>query len=141
MNVAVLKRPSSLIATNFVPDDVAKFQTRGVLLLKAGRDTSVSLSQNQLSEEDRTKLKVSPAAREEPARAVASALANVSRSFLFPQEVAAVDGLYRIRVPRVSLQAERQAERQAEGYLTTFVRAVRVHLQSCRYQRSSHWFL
>lgn len=38
--------------------------------------------------------------------------------------MAAVDGLYRIRVPRVLLQAERQAERQAEGYLTTFVRAV-----------------
>lgn len=38
--------------------------------------------------------------------------------------MAAVDGLYRIRVPRVFLQAERQAERQAEGYLTTFVRAV-----------------
>lgn len=41
------------------------------------------------------------------------------------QEVAAVDGLYRIRVPRVSLQADRQAERQVEGYLTAFVRAVR----------------
>lgn len=40
------------------------------------------------------------------------------------QEVAAVDGLYRIRVPRVSLQADRQAERQVEGYLTAFVRAV-----------------
>lgn len=40
--------------------------------------------------------------------------------------MAAVDGLYRIRVPRVLLQAERQAERLVEGYLTTFVRAVRV---------------
>lgn len=43
---------------------------------------------------------------------------------LSPQEVAAVDGLYRIRVPRVFLQADRQPERQMEGYLTAFVRAV-----------------
>ncbi|KAF3846136.1 hypothetical protein F7725_003214 [Dissostichus mawsoni] len=40
-----------------------------------------------------------------------------------PSEVAAVDGLYRIRVPRVFLQADRQTERQLEGYLTAFVRA------------------
>ncbi|KAE8282811.1 ER membrane protein complex subunit 10 Precursor [Larimichthys crocea] len=39
------------------------------------------------------------------------------------QEVAAVDGLYRIRVPRVFLQADRPTERQVEGYLTAFVRA------------------
>nr|XP_020461052.1 ER membrane protein complex subunit 10 isoform X2 [Monopterus albus] len=75
--------------------DVAKFQVRGALVLKSGREPSVSLSQNQLSEEDRIKLK----------------------------EVAAVDGLYRIRVPRVYLQADRQTERQMEGYLTAFVRA------------------
>lgn len=50
---------SFLIATNFVSDDVAKFRTRGVLLLKAGRESSISVSQNQLSEEDRAKLKVS----------------------------------------------------------------------------------
>lgn len=41
-----------------VSDDVANFQVRGALVLKAGREPSVSLSQNQLSEEDRTKLKV-----------------------------------------------------------------------------------
>ncbi|XP_008294677.1 ER membrane protein complex subunit 10-like isoform X2 [Stegastes partitus] len=80
---------------SFEVDDVAKFRVRGALVLKAGREPSVSLSQNQLSEEDRTKLK----------------------------EVAAVDGLYRIRVPRVFLQADRQTERQMEGYLTAFVRA------------------
>ncbi|XP_011602652.2 ER membrane protein complex subunit 10 isoform X1 [Takifugu rubripes] len=80
---------------SFELDDAAKFRPRGVLLLKAGREPSISVSQNQLSEEDRIKLK----------------------------DVAAVDGLYRIRVPRVFLQAERQAERQAEGYLTTFIRA------------------
>ncbi|GAA6229857.1 ER membrane protein complex subunit 10 isoform X1 [Lates japonicus] len=80
---------------SFEPDDVAKFRVRGALVLKAGREPSVSLSQNQLSEEDRIKLK----------------------------EVAAVDGLYRIRVPRVFLQADRQTERQMEGYLTAFVRA------------------
>ncbi|CAN9505066.1 unnamed protein product [Ophioblennius macclurei] len=80
---------------SFEVDDVAKFVLRGALLLKAGREPSVSISQNQLSEEDRAKLK----------------------------EVAAVDGLYRIRVPRVFLQADRQSERQLEGYLTAFVRA------------------
>ena len=41
------------------------------------------------------------------------------------QEVAAVDGLYRIRVPRVSLQADRVTERPVEGHLSAFVRAVR----------------
>ena len=41
-----------------VSDDVAKFQVRGALVLKAGREPSVSLTQNQLSEEDRAKLKV-----------------------------------------------------------------------------------
>lgn len=41
-----------------VSDDVANFRVRGALVLKAGREPSVSLSQNQLSEEDRTKLKV-----------------------------------------------------------------------------------
>uniref|UniRef100_A0A3Q3E244 ER membrane protein complex subunit 10 n=1 Tax=Labrus bergylta TaxID=56723 RepID=A0A3Q3E244_9LABR len=80
---------------SFEVDDVAKFRVRGALVLKAGREHSLSLSQNQLSEEDRVKLK----------------------------EVAAVDGLYRIRVPRVFLQADRQTERQMEGYLTAFVRA------------------
>ncbi|XP_037649101.1 ER membrane protein complex subunit 10 isoform X2 [Sebastes umbrosus] len=80
---------------SFEVDDIAKFRVRGALVLKAGREPSVSLSQSQLSEEDRTKLK----------------------------EVAAVDGLYRIRVPRVFLQADRPTERQLEGYLTAFVRA------------------
>ncbi|KAI3359535.1 hypothetical protein L3Q82_013936, partial [Scortum barcoo] len=42
---------------SFEVDDVAKFHTRGALVLKAGREPSVSLTQNQLSEEDRTKLK------------------------------------------------------------------------------------
>uniref|UniRef100_A0A8D3DBT7 ER membrane protein complex subunit 10 n=1 Tax=Scophthalmus maximus TaxID=52904 RepID=A0A8D3DBT7_SCOMX len=80
---------------SFEVDDVAKFRVRGALLLKAGREPGVLLNQNQLSEEDRTKLK----------------------------EVAAVDGLYRIQVPRVFLLADRQTERQMEGYLTAFVRA------------------
>uniref|UniRef100_A0A3B3DTH8 ER membrane protein complex subunit 10 n=1 Tax=Oryzias melastigma TaxID=30732 RepID=A0A3B3DTH8_ORYME len=80
---------------SFEVDDVAKFQLRGSLVLKTGREPSVSLNQNQLSEEDRTKLK----------------------------EVAAVDGLYRIRVPRVFLQADKQTEWQTDGHLTAFVRA------------------
>ena len=45
------------------------------------------------------------------------------------QEVAAVDGLYRIRVPRVSLQADRLTERPVEGHLSAFVRAVRSSLR------------
>uniref|UniRef100_A0A1A8NSG1 ER membrane protein complex subunit 10 n=2 Tax=Nothobranchius TaxID=28779 RepID=A0A1A8NSG1_9TELE len=80
---------------SFELDDTAKFLVRGTLLLKTGREPSVALSQNPLSEEDRVKLK----------------------------EVAEVDGLYRIRVPRVSLQADRQTEWQVDGYLTAFVRA------------------
>ncbi|XP_013874245.1 ER membrane protein complex subunit 10 isoform X2 [Austrofundulus limnaeus] len=80
---------------SFELDDTGKFQVRGSLQLKPGREPSVSLTQNQLSEEDRAKLK----------------------------EVAAVDGLYRIRVPRVFLQADRQTEWQMEGHLTAFVRA------------------
>ncbi|XP_028310926.1 ER membrane protein complex subunit 10 isoform X2 [Gouania willdenowi] len=80
---------------SFEVDDVANFEVRGALVLKAGREPSVSLAQQQLSEYDRAKLK----------------------------EVAAVDGLYRIRVPRVLLQADRQTERLMDGHLTAFVRA------------------
>lgn len=108
--------------------------------MKAGRETSISVSQNQLSEEDRIKLKVSlqppqsecvgrghgQGGRRRRCRLTPQRPDTVLllRLFLFLQDVAAVDGLYRIRVPRVLLQAERQAERQADGYLTTFVRAV-----------------
>ncbi|KAJ7989514.1 hypothetical protein DPEC_G00305340 [Dallia pectoralis] len=80
---------------SFEVDDVPQFRVRGALELKGGRETTASLSQNQLSDEDRSSLK----------------------------EVAAVDGLYRIRVPRVSLSADRQTDRQMDGYLTAFVRA------------------
>ncbi|XP_051743619.1 ER membrane protein complex subunit 10 isoform X2 [Ctenopharyngodon idella] len=80
---------------SFEVDDVPRFRLRGALQFRGGRENSVYLSQNQLSEKDRTILK----------------------------DVAAVDGLYRIRVPRVSLQVDRQTERQSEGYLTAFVRA------------------
>ncbi|XP_048059906.1 ER membrane protein complex subunit 10 isoform X2 [Megalobrama amblycephala] len=80
---------------SFEVDDVPRFHLRGALQFRGGRENSVYLSQNQLSEKDRNILK----------------------------EVAAVDGLYRIRVPRVSLQVDRQTERQSEGYLTAFVRA------------------
>ncbi|XP_071240672.1 ER membrane protein complex subunit 10-like isoform X1 [Salvelinus alpinus] len=79
---------------SFEVDDVSRFRMRGALQLRGGRETSVSLSQSQLSEEDRNTLK----------------------------EVAVVDGLYKIRVPRVSL-TDRQTERQMDGYLTAFVRA------------------
>ncbi|XP_072298372.1 ER membrane protein complex subunit 10 isoform X2 [Eucyclogobius newberryi] len=79
---------------SFEVDDVTNFRVRGSLLLKPGREQSVSLSQNPLSEEDRSRLK----------------------------EVAAVDGLYKVRVPRVSLQLDR-SERQMDGHLTAFVRA------------------
>ncbi|XP_036409129.1 ER membrane protein complex subunit 10 isoform X2 [Megalops cyprinoides] len=80
---------------SFEVDDTSRFRVRGALLLKGGRETTVSLSQGQLTEEERNTLK----------------------------EVAAVDGLYRIRVPRVSVQTDRPADRQTDGYLTAFVRA------------------
>ncbi|XP_058626233.1 ER membrane protein complex subunit 10 isoform X2 [Onychostoma macrolepis] len=80
---------------SFEVDDVPRFRLRGALQFRGGRENGVYLSQNQLSEKERSTLK----------------------------DVAAVDGLYRIRVPRVSLQVDRQTERQSEGYLTTFVRA------------------
>lgn len=47
-----------LYSLHHVTDDVAKFSVRGALVLKGGREPTVSLSQNQLSEEDRIKLKV-----------------------------------------------------------------------------------
>lgn len=50
--------PVLTLTVLLVSDDVANFQVRGALVLKAGREPSVSLSQNQLSEEDRSKLKV-----------------------------------------------------------------------------------
>lgn len=111
---------ASLTASVFVSDDAAKFRTRGLLLLKAGRESSVSVSQNQLSEEDRVRLRVRPGGGGAAGPRGSSAVTDSVGLSL--KDVAAVDGLYRIRVPRVSLQAERQAE----GYLSTFVRAVRV---------------
>ncbi|XP_066498436.1 ER membrane protein complex subunit 10 isoform X2 [Hoplias malabaricus] len=80
---------------SFEVDDVPRFRVRGNIQLRPGRENSVFLSQSMLSENDRRLLK----------------------------DVAAVDGLYRIRVPRVSLQTDKQTDRQSEGYLTTFVRA------------------
>lgn len=80
---------------SFEVDDVPRFRIRGTLQFRGGRESTVHLSQNPVSEKDISTLK----------------------------DVAAVDGLYRIRVPRVSLQADRQTERQSDGYLTAFVRA------------------
>ncbi|XP_077068751.1 ER membrane protein complex subunit 10 isoform X2 [Siphateles boraxobius] len=80
---------------SFEIDDVPRFRLRGALQFRGGRENGVFLAQNQLSEKDRNTMK----------------------------DVAAVDGLYRIRVPRVSLQVDRQTERQFEGYITAFVRA------------------
>ncbi|XP_047656971.1 ER membrane protein complex subunit 10 isoform X2 [Tachysurus fulvidraco] len=76
---------------SFEVDDVPRFRTRGTIHLKAGRENGAVLSQLELSEKDRSLLK----------------------------DVAAVDGLYRIRVPRVSLQSDRQTD----GHLSAFVRA------------------
>ncbi|XP_029110096.1 ER membrane protein complex subunit 10 isoform X4 [Scleropages formosus] len=79
---------------SFELDDTPRFRLRGSVQLR-GREPAASLWQNALTEEERAVLK----------------------------EVAAVDGLYRVRVPRVFVQTERPSERQAEGYLTAFVRA------------------
>lgn len=98
------RRPGDAVDTEFsgfsVPlehsfevDDVPRFRLRGALQFRGGKENGVYLSQNQLSEKDRSTLK----------------------------DVAAVDGLYRVRVPRASLQVDRQTE--SEGYLTTFLRA------------------
>ncbi|XP_060747883.1 ER membrane protein complex subunit 10 isoform X2 [Tachysurus vachellii] len=76
---------------SFEVDDVPRFRTRGTIHLKAARENGAVLSQTELSEKDRSLLK----------------------------DVAAVDGLYRIRVPRVSLQSDRQTD----GHLTAFIRA------------------
>ncbi|TSQ23991.1 ER membrane protein complex subunit 10 [Bagarius yarrelli] len=76
---------------SFQVDDAPRFRSRGTIQLKAGRENGVILSQTELSEKDRRLLK----------------------------DVAAVDGLYRIRVPRVSPQSDRQTD----GYLSAFVRA------------------
>lgn len=46
------------MCANCSADDAARFRPRGVLLLTAGRDAGVALSQSQLSEEDRARLKV-----------------------------------------------------------------------------------
>ncbi|XP_029110094.1 ER membrane protein complex subunit 10 isoform X3 [Scleropages formosus] len=83
-----------LTALPLPPDDTPRFRLRGSVQLR-GREPAASLWQNALTEEERAVLK----------------------------EVAAVDGLYRVRVPRVFVQTERPSERQAEGYLTAFVRA------------------
>ncbi|XP_062841048.1 ER membrane protein complex subunit 10 isoform X2 [Trichomycterus rosablanca] len=80
---------------SFETDDTTRFRARGSIQLRAGRENSVVLSQTELSKKDRNLLR----------------------------EVAAVDGLYRIRVPRVTLQADRTAERLSDDYLTAFVRA------------------
>ncbi|XP_048847296.1 ER membrane protein complex subunit 10 isoform X2 [Brienomyrus brachyistius] len=80
---------------SFEIDDVPRFRMRGSVQLRGGREHAASLWQSPLTEEDRSMLKA----------------------------VAAVDGLYRIRVPRVSVQTDRQAERQMDGYLTAFLPA------------------
>ncbi|XP_058875080.1 ER membrane protein complex subunit 10 isoform X2 [Acipenser ruthenus] len=61
---------------SFEVDDSVRFWVRGSVFLKPGRDGGALLSQNQLREEERNKLR----------------------------EVSSVDGLYRIRIPRKSGQ-------------------------------------
>ncbi|XP_026881466.1 ER membrane protein complex subunit 10 isoform X1 [Electrophorus electricus] len=83
------------IEHSFEVDDVPRFRLRGTVQVKPGRENVVSFSQMSLSDEDRSLLK----------------------------DVAAVDGLYRVRVPRLSLQADRETDRQPDGHLSAFVRA------------------
>ncbi len=42
----------------FVSDDVPRFRLRGALQFRGGKENGVYLSQNQLSEKDRSTLKV-----------------------------------------------------------------------------------
>lgn len=130
-----------------VSDDVPRFRTRGTIQLKAGRENSVALSQMELSDKDRSLLKVRGVAhswgwsemrqktsvQNTPTAHKKACMYYFSlRDVLFEniivcvcvcvceQDVAAVDGLYRIRVPRVSPQSDRQSD----VHLSAFVRAV-----------------
>ncbi|XP_028669464.1 ER membrane protein complex subunit 10 isoform X2 [Erpetoichthys calabaricus] len=75
---------------SFELDDSIDFKNRAVIQLKPSRDTGIIQSQNQLTEEERNRLR----------------------------EVASVDGLYRIRVPRFSAQSG-----MTGGYVSSYVRA------------------
>ncbi|KAM4643700.1 LOW QUALITY PROTEIN: ER membrane protein complex subunit 10 [Amazona ochrocephala] len=85
--------PCSLpLEHSFEPDDAPRFRRRGTLTWTPGPELGLSLAQKQLTEEERNQLR----------------------------EVAARDGLYRVRIPRGAPGA---GEDPAGSHVTSFVRA------------------